>query len=283
MALDALDRLDDVEQSAAPNVSFPLSGGFSLSDSLDRLDNVEALPVAVIPGTPIPDGQIVWTCIFTFLPLPGQAADVNDGQTVETVVLDISGSPVVIGGVPQAPSTTGVYALGSNQYGDAYACPPGFSGSAQATLLTGPNAGQTNAQAINLGAAVDPGDVSFSAGPALTNVFDPNSTTCAAGSDVYLHALILGISNQTGGAVDPTGLPVAVAATTAAPYPSDFQAGDWLTVPSGPAAGSYARLKLSALAATALTDGAYRVTWQIGGTKLVPSDGVLIVRGGYAA
>ena len=248
-------------------------------DSPDMTDGLGA-PTAAIPGTPVLPGQVLYTCKFTFPPQPGQAGNVNDGQTVTTLVLDSAGNPVIIGGAAQAATTTGVVGVGngSNQYFCLYACPPGFTGSAMATLASGPNAGQACAAAINLGAAVDLSAVSWSATDAQTRLSDPNSNTAPAGSDVTIYIPLRG-EKEDGTLADPTGNPVAVAVTLSDPGVFDILPATW----GGSAAGGtlFARLKLSVLAGTALSAGYYLVTALIDGTTRVNAPGALEVVGGY--
>ena len=241
-------------------------------------DPVAPVPVASVPGTGLTPGQIPWTCVFTFPPQPGQSAGVNTGQTVTTVVLGSTGQPVVMDGVPQAPSTLGVYPDGTDAYGCTYSCPPGFTGSALATITSGPNTGQTDAQPINLGAAVDLSGTVFEFGPPLVDILAGSSVSVSGSADV-VSFLVTG-NSLLGNALSPTGNPVSIAFAAAGDTDIVYYPAQWLFVLTGQYAGNYAQIAIGTGTPVQLAPGYYNVFGQIGGTQTRQAADVLSVISG---
>ena len=245
-------------------------GGFGTGSPTSGLGNAAA---------GIPPGAILVTCLFSF-PVPmGQLPAANDNQTVTVTVLDAAGQPVLAGGLPQAATSVGVVFYASGLYECRVAVPPGFAGSVLAVMATGANTGQTATQAIDYSRAIDISPLCISAAGPYANLLNP-AMLAAEDSDGWLYVKMTAVPNViVTPAPDMSGNPVEIAVTGGGVSGGNgFIPAEWLTVPSGAAAGGYVRLFLSALAGTALTAGAYRVFVRINGTTILRAPDVLIVQ-----
>ena len=230
------------------------------------------------PKTGFLPGAILASLLFSFPVHFGLDPAANDGQTVTVVVLDSLGQPVIDGVGPEAPTSLGVAGYGYGLYSSRVACPPGFAGSVQAQLTTGPNAGQTDAQPVDFSRAIDISPLCITAGGPVVNVLDP-AQLAVEGSDGWVYVRVTAAGADSLVKTDLTNNPVEIAIVGGvSPGGRDFLPAEWLAGVSGPVKGVYARLYLSALDGTAPLAGAYRVFVRINGTTVFRAPSILIVQ-----
>lgn len=283
MALDALDRLDDVEQATVQPVgAAPAPGGFSFSDSLDRLDNVETVFASNATAGP---SQTIGPILVLYVPganaaftiTPG-TLDANNAFTPGAVTFGPYLAAVTLeNGQYGLTAATSDPALPSPLAGAVSIQPGDYSGGVFSTLeiaaIVGSFAPETPTPPVpHLGQVV------LSAGQPMNGIGGDNLIT--AGFPAVLSVLVTAADNVPGDApVNITMISASLVVSQAGIDAGVSFPVTWNTATSGPYAGTWAQSVLSAADTAALNGlGACNVFVDFGGGAAVWADGLMLVQ-----